>query len=206
VITFDQLSAGLPDEAFVTDGLLTKRVLRAYALAVLAPRPGEVLWDLGAGTGSIGIEWCRLHRENLAIAVERNADRADRISVNAANLGVAGQLTVVVGGLAESIDGLPAPDAVFFGGGLSESALDQCWQWLPDGGRLVAHSVTIESDAVLVAAQARWGGELVRIGVEIAEPLGALSGFKPFRTVTAWQLLKAEWAPNSQMGTRIILN
>jgi precorrin-6B C5,15-methyltransferase / cobalt-precorrin-6B C5,C15-methyltransferase len=191
VITFDQLSAGLPDEAFVTDGLLTKRVLRAYALAVLAPRPGEVLWDLGAGTGSIGIEWCRLHRENRAIAVERNAERADRIGNNAASLRVAEQLTVVVGGLAESIDGLPAPNAVFFGGGLSEPGLDQCWQRLPDGGRLAAHSVTIESDAVLVAAQARWGGELVRIGVETAEPLGALSGFKPSRTVSAWGVIKA---------------
>ena len=187
-----QLSAGLPDQVFVTDGLLTKRVLRAYALAMLAPVAGERLWDLGAGTGSIGIEWCRLHPDNSAIAVERDSERVERIVLNAANLGVSDQLEVVTGGIAEALDRLEAtPDAVFVGGGVEATTLRRCWESLPAGGRLVAHSVTAESDVVLLAARAEWGGELTRIAVEVAEPIGRLTGFRPFRTVTAWAASKA---------------
>lgn len=192
VMTHDQLSAGLPDTAFLTDGLLTKRVLRAFALAVLAPRPGEVLWDLGAGSGSIALEWCRLHPSLAAVAVERSPERAARVEVNAASFGVTGQLTVVIGELAEVISGLPAPSAVFFGGGLHPDLVQRCWAALASGGRLAAHSVTIESDAVLVAAQARLGGDLTRIGVESVEPIGGLLGFKPARTVTAWSVTKPD--------------
>ena len=187
-----QLSAGLPDGVFVTDGLLTKRVLRAYALAMLTPFAGERLWDLGAGTGSIGIEWCRLHRTNSAIAVERDPERVERILLNAANLGVFDQLTVVTGGISEVLDGLEGtPDAVFVGGGVEAETLRRCWEALRPGGRLVVHSVTAESDAVLLAARAEWGGELTRIGVEVAEPIGRLTGYRPFRTVTAWAAVKA---------------
>ncbi len=187
-----QLSAGLPDDAFVTDGLLTKRVLRAYALAMLAPRAGERLWDLGAGTGSIGIEWCLQHADNTAVAVERNEERAERIARNAANLGVAGQLQVVIGGIADSLGSLGAtPDAVFIGGGVEPATLRTCWEQLRSGGRLVVHSVTAESDVVLLAAHTEWGGELTRVGVEVAEPIGRLTGFKPARTVTAWAAVKA---------------
>ena len=187
-----QLSAGLPDQVFVTDGLLTKRVLRAYALAMLAPVAGERLWDLGAGTGSIGIEWCRLHPDNSAVAVERDTERVERIVLNAANLGVTVQLRVVTGGISEALDQLEGtPDAVFVGGGLEAATLRRCWESLHAGGRLVVHSVTAESDVVLVAARAEWGGELARIAVEVAEPIGRLTGFRPFRTVTAWAAVKA---------------
>ena len=187
-----QLSAGLPDDAFVTDGLLTKRVLRAYALAMLAPRAGELLWDLGAGTGSIGIEWCLLHPDNTAVAVERNAERVERILQNADTLGVAGQLQVVTGGIADSLGTLGGtPDAVFIGGGVEPATLRKSWELLGAGGRLVVHSVTAESDAVLLAAHTEWGGELTRVAVEFAEPIGRFTGFKPARTVTAWAAAKA---------------
>lgn len=183
---FSQLSAGLPDEAFVTDGLLTKRVLRAYALAMLAPAAGELLWDLGAGTGSIGIEWCRLHADNSAVAVERDAERVARIGVNAANLGVAGQLRVLTADVGDVLPDLPSPDAVFVGGGVTEDTLGRCWDALRSGGRLVVHSVTADSDAVLLDAYRARGGELCRIAVENAEPIGRFTGFRPLRTVTAW--------------------
>lgn len=185
-----QLSAGLPDEAFVTDGLLTKRVLRAYALAMLAPTAGERLWDLGAGTGSIGIEWCRLHPDNTAIAVERDAERAERIRLNADNLGVAGRLDVVVGAIEAALPDLPVPDAVFVGGGVEAAVLRHSWAVLPSGGRLVVHSVTADSDAVLLEAYRGWGGDLTRVAVEAAEPIGRFTGFRPARTVTAWAAVK----------------
>lgn len=184
------LSAGLPDEVFTTDGLLTKRVLRAYALAVLAPRVGERLWDLGAGTGSIALEWCRLHPANTAVAVERDPVRVDRIRVNADALGVAGQMDVRTASVADVLADLPTPAAVFVGGGVDGAILDHCWQRLPSGGRLVAHSVTADSDAVLLAAHVSHGGELARVGVEVAEPIGRFTGFRPLRTVTCWAVTK----------------
>ncbi len=188
---FGQLTAGLPDEAFVTDGLLTKRVLRAYALAMLAPVGNELLWDLGAGTGSIGIEWCRCDAGNSAVAVERDPERVSRIGSNAASLGVAAQLRVVAADVLDALPGLPSPDAVFVGGGVTGDTLSRCWAALPSGGRLVAHSVTAESDAVLLDAYRTRGGELCRIAVENAEPIGRFTGFKPLRTVTAWAARKA---------------
>ena len=189
-MTFRQLSAGLPDQAFVTDGLVTKRVLRAFALAVLAPGAGEQLWDLGAGTGSIGIEWCRLHPANTAVAVERHAERVERIRVNAASLGVAGQLEVIEASVADAIATLPVPDAVFVGGGVDEVTLRRSWDVLASGGRLVVHSVTADSDVVLLAALREWGGELNRIAVETAEPIGRFTGFKPARSVTTLATVK----------------
>lgn len=184
--TADQLSSGLPDEAFVTDGLLTKRVLRAYALAMLAPRAGELLWDLGAGTGSIGIEWCRLHPANRGIAIERDTGRVERILANAATLGVSDRLEVRTANVEDVLDELATPDAAFMGGGVRAATLDRCWDALRPGGRLVVHSVTADSDVVLLAAHQRWGGELNRIAVEVAEPIGRFTGFRPLRTVTTW--------------------
>lgn len=186
----DQLSSGLPDDAFVTDGLLTKRAVRAFALAVLAPRPGELLWDLGAGTGSIGIEWCRLHPANRAVAVERHPDRLDRISSNAVRLGVAERLDVVGGEIFSVLSALPDPEAVFVGGGVEEPVLSAAWLRLGAGGRLVAHSVTADSDAVLLEAYRIRGGELTRLSVETAEPIGRFTGFRPARTVTSWVGIK----------------
>lgn len=188
--TNSQLSAGLPDDAFVTDGLLTKRVLRAFALAVLAPTAGEHLWDLGAGTGSIGIEWCRLGPDLSADAVERDPVRCERIQTNARNLGVASRLRVHTGAVEVVLNGLQPPNAIFVGGGVTDDALQRCWEVLPVGGRLAAHSVTAESDGTLLAARQRWGGELNRVGVEVAEPIGRFTGFRPLRTVTTWVAVK----------------
>ncbi|MFV0428177.1 MAG: precorrin-6Y C5,15-methyltransferase (decarboxylating) subunit CbiT [Arachnia sp.] len=184
------LSAGVPDELFITDGLLTKRVLRAWALAMLAPRAGDVLWDLGAGTGSIAIEWCRLHPTNRAFAVERHPERAARIELNSTNFGMADRVEVMIGDLDEHLPQLPRPEAVFVGGGLSQQILHQAWEILPSGGRLAAHSVTADSDSVLLEAYRCWGGDLSRIAVENAEPIGRFVGFKPLRSVTTWGAVK----------------
>ncbi|MBB2934295.1 precorrin-6Y C5,15-methyltransferase (decarboxylating) [Amycolatopsis bartoniae] len=178
---------GLPDETFEHDGQLTKRDLRASALARLGPVPGQLLWDVGAGAGSVAIEWSRAHPRNRAIAVERDSERAARIGRNAERLGVP-DLRVVTGAAPEALEGLPAPDAVFLGGGLS--ALDVCREALRPGGRLVAHAVTLESEQVLADAYRQHGGELVRLAVEHAAPLGRFTGWTPARTVTQWSYQK----------------
>jgi precorrin-6Y C5,15-methyltransferase (decarboxylating) len=181
---------GLPDDAFEHDGQLTKRDLRAAALARLAPRPGELLWDVGAGAGSVGIEWSRAHPANRAVAIERDPARSARIRRNAATLGVP-DLRVVQGCAPGVLDGLPSPDAVFVGGGLTGAGvLAECWVALPPGGRLVAHGVTLESEQALARAYAAHGGELVRIAVEHAAPLGGFTGWTPARTVTQWSRVK----------------
>ena len=180
------LIPGLPDEAFEDDGQLTKRDVRAVTLARLAPLPGQLLWDVGAGAGSIGIEWMRSHPSSRAVAVESRPDRAQRIARNAASLGVPG-LRVVEGRAPEALAGLPAPDAIFVGGGATTAdLLDTCWAALPPGGRLVANAVTVETEAVLAGWFARVGGELVRIGVQRAEPVGSFTGWKPAMPVTIW--------------------
>lgn len=180
--------AGLPDEAFDHDGQLTKRDLRASALSRLVPVPGQLLWDVGAGAGSVGIEWMRAHPTCRAIAIERNEQRAQRISGNARNLGVPA-LRVVVGAVPAALADLPAPDAVFIGGGLTAlGVLDACRQALKPGGRLVAHGVTLESETVLAGAYRDHGGELTRIYVEHAAGLGGFTGWTPARAVTQWAL------------------
>ncbi|MFC4000536.1 precorrin-6y C5,15-methyltransferase (decarboxylating) subunit CbiE [Prauserella oleivorans] len=184
------LLAGLPDDAFEHDGQLTKRDVRATALARLAPLPGELLWDVGAGAGSIAVEWCRAHPANRAVAVESRPDRAERIGRNAALLGVP-DIRVVTGAAPEALTGLPEPDAVFVGGGVSApGVLSACWQALRPGGRLVAHAVTLEAEQALTRGHAEHGGELTRISVEHAAPLGGLTGWTPARTVTQWTVTK----------------
>lgn len=177
---------GLPDDAFEHDGQLTKRDLRASALARLAPSPGETLWDVGAGAGSVAIEWARAHPLNRAVAFERDAERAQRIERNARRLGVP-DVRVVLGAAPEVLHGEHPPDAVFIGGGVSvPGMLDTCVGVLGDGGRLVAHGVTLESEQALARAYREHGGELVRMSVEHAEPLGGFTGWRPARTVTQW--------------------
>lgn len=179
---------GLPDQAYDHDGQLTKRDLRASALARLSPAPGQLLWDVGAGAGSVGIEWMRAHPSCRAIAVEANQTRAQHISDNARNLGVPA-LRVVCGAAPQVLADLPAPDAVFVGGGLSRpGVLDACLTRLRPGGRLVAHGVTLETETLLVAAYRAHGGELTRIQVEHAGPLGSFTGWRPARAVTQWTL------------------
>ncbi len=177
---------GVPDAAYEHDGQLTKRHVRAATLAVLAPAPGELLWDVGGGSGSVAVEWMRTHPSCGAVTVERDPDRAARITRNAGRLGVPG-LRVVTGTAPGALAGLDRPDAVFIGGGLTEPGLlDACWQALPAGGRLVANTVTLESEAVLADAHRRYGGELVRLAVAHAVPVGGFTGWRQAMPVTQW--------------------
>jgi precorrin-6Y C5,15-methyltransferase (decarboxylating) len=181
---------GLPDTAYESDGQLTKADVRAVTLARLVPVPGQLLWDVGAGAGSIGIEWMRVHPSSRAVAVEASDERAARIDRNAQRLGVPG-LQVVTGRAPDVLSGLPRPDAVFIGGGLTVPGVpDACWAALPPGGRLVANAVTVESEAVLAAWSGHVGGDLVRIGVQHAVPVGRFTGWKPAMPVTIWAVTK----------------
>ncbi|GFH36445.1 precorrin-6y C5,15-methyltransferase (decarboxylating) subunit CbiE [Streptomyces pacificus] len=181
---------GLPDEAYENDGQLTKRHVRAATLAALAPAPGELLWDVGSGSGSLAIEWMRTHRSCRAVAVERDAERARRIERNAESLGVPG-LRVVTAAAPDGLAQLPVPDAVFIGGGLTAPGLfDACWDALPEGGRLVANTVTLESEALLAERYLRHGGELVRLAVAHAVPVGGFTGWRQAMPVTQWSVTK----------------
>lgn len=181
---------GLPDDAFEHDGQVTKREIRALALAALAPVPGQLLWDVGAGSGSVGIEWMRVHPASRAIAIEPRAERRERIAANAAALGVPG-LRVVAGAAPEALAGLPRPDAVFVGGGVTaDGALNACWDALPAGGRLVANAVTIEGQSVLEDWQRSRGGTLTRINVERAGALGSFTAWRPALPVVQWAVTR----------------
>jgi precorrin-6Y C5,15-methyltransferase (decarboxylating) len=182
---------GLPEETFEQDGQITKREIRAIALAALNPIPGQVLWDVGAGSGSIGIEWMRAHPSSRAFAVEPRQDRRDAIGRNAAALGVPA-LEVMSGEAPAALASLPGPDAVFIGGGVTApGVVDACWDALATGGRLVAHAVTIESEQVLVASQRRLGGSLTRISVARAGELGRFNAWRPAIPVVQWAATKA---------------
>ncbi|MBH5333585.1 precorrin-6y C5,15-methyltransferase (decarboxylating) subunit CbiE [Streptomyces pactum] len=183
---------GLPDDAYEHDGQLTKRHVRAATLAALAPRPGDLLWDVGGGSGSIAVEWLRAHRSCRAVSVERDPVRAERIARNAETLGVP-RLRVVTGAAPGALAGLPAPDAVFIGGGLTAPGLlDACWAALPAGGRLVANTVTLESEALLAERYRRHGGELVRLAVARATAVGGFTGWRQAMPVTQWAVVKPE--------------
>ena len=185
---------GLPDETYNDlgpDGQLTKHEIRAIVLAALRPIPGQLLWDVGAGSGSVGIEWMRVHPASRAIAIEPRADRRERIAANASALGVPG-LTIVPGSAPEALVDLPRPDAVFIGGGVTvDGVIAACWEALAVGGRLVANAVTIESEHVLVAWQARLGGTLTRVAVERAGALGGFTTWRPALPVVQWSVGKA---------------
>ncbi len=183
------LVPGLPDEVFDHDGQLTKRHVRASALAHLMPRPGQLLWDLGAGAGSIGIEWLRAHPSCRAVAVEQQTERAKRIQANARALGVPG-LQVVNARAEEILAQLPQPDAVFIGGGATKQLIASCWAALPDGGRLVIHSVTQETELIMAQAWRDHGGELTRLLIERLEPIGRFSGWQPARPIVQWSAIK----------------
>jgi precorrin-6Y C5,15-methyltransferase (decarboxylating) len=184
------LTTGLPDDAYRHDGQLTKRDVRAITLARLAPRPGELLWDVGAGCGSIGIEWMRAHPSCRAIAVEANEGRQAHIRHNRDALGVSG-LQLVAGHAPAALDGLPAPDAIFIGGGVTEpGVLDTCWDQLKSGGRLIANAVTLQSEATLVAFRERHGGELTRIAIAQAQPLGDFDTWRSALPITLLDVVK----------------
>ena len=184
------LVPGLPDAVYESDGQLTKREVRAVTLAVLGPQPGELLWDVGAGSGSIAIEWMRTHRECRAVAVESAPERVGRIVRNAAALGVP-KLRVVQGRAPGALAGLPAPDAVFIGGGVTrDGVVDAMLAALPAGGRLVANAVTLESEAVLASWYAKLGGDLTRLAVQRAAPVGGFTGWRAMMPVTIWSVTK----------------
>lgn len=184
--------ACLPDDAFVHDGQLTKQEMRSLTMTALSPAPGQLLWDVGAGCGSIGIEWMRRDRRNRAIAVESNKRRLALIAENALSLGVP-HIEIVAGKAPRALNGLMPPDAVFIGGGFSaDGVFDACWQALPPNGRLVANAVTLESEQMMISLQAEHGGELTRITVSRARPVGGKTGWKPFMPVTQWCVTKSQ--------------
>ncbi len=183
-------AAGLPDDLFVSDGVMTKRSVRALTLSALAPRPGEVLWDLGAGSGSISVEWCLSAQGTSAQAVESRADRAANVRENAAAFGMAHRLSVTEADWAGALESLPVPDAVFIGGGANSAGIESVWAAMPEGARLVVNAVTIECEALLARCHAKRGGGLMRIEIASAAPLGRLRGWEPARPVVQWSVVK----------------
>ncbi len=177
-------SVGLPDDLFAHDGQITRAPVRALTLSALAPRPGALLWDIGAGSGSIAVEWCLAG--GRAIAVEPRADRVANIHANADAFGLARRLTVVHGAAPDALADLPEPDAVFVGGGAQAALFDALWPRLPPGARLVANAVTIETEALLAACHARHGGSLLRIDLASSAPLGGFRGWQPGRPIVQW--------------------
>lgn len=184
---------GLPDEAFEHDGTITKREVRALTLAALAPKPGEVLWDVGAGNGTVAIEWLRAEPSAKAVAFEHDAARVARIRANAAKLG-APEIVVVEGAFPDAVDeDLPRPDVVFIGGGVAgnNDLIVHAYEALRPGGRLVANAVTLEAQNVLMTGGKVMGGELVRIGIAHAAPVGDLTAMKPAIDVLQWRITKS---------------
>lgn len=182
--------AGLEDALFESDGQITKREIRAVTLSSLAPRRGELLWDVGAGSGSIAIEWMLRHPSLRAVAVEKRADRAARIRRNALALGAPG-LGVVEGAAPRALAGLAPPDAIFLGGGgTNAGVLDAALDMLRPGGRLVANAVTLEMQGLLAATTARLGGSFVSLSVARAAPVGGMTGWRPAMPVVQWRWVK----------------
>lgn len=182
--------AGLPDEAFEHDGQLTKRDVRAVTLAHLAPLPGELLWDVGAGCGSIGIEWMRAHSSCRTLAIEANDRRQYLILRNSRALGVP-DLQIVRGEAPAALQGLAEPDAVFIGGGMTdEGVMEACWEGLKPGGRLVANAVTIQSEMAIVGWRSAHGGELTKLAVSYAQPLGGFDTWRSSLPVTVYAVRK----------------
>ena len=181
---------GLDDYLFENDGMLTKREIRAMTLSSLAPRAGDLLWDIGTGSGAVAIEWLLAHPANRAIAIEHHEDRAALAQKNAAALGVP-HLQVVIGRAPAALADLENPQAIFIGGGLSqEGVFEAAWDRLQSGGRLVANSVTMESDAVLTKAVGETGGALTRASIERLDQIGRMHGYRPAMTVTQLRAIK----------------
>lgn len=181
------LASGRPDRLFDHDGQITKAPIRALTLSALAPRAGELLWDIGAGSGSIAIEWLLAHPANRACAVEADPARAERARRNARALGV-DRLDVILGRSPEVLPDGPMPQAVFIGGGLSQDLLEQLDARLPAGTRLVANAVTLESEALLAHWHERRGGNLLRIELADAVPLGSRHGWRSRYPLVQWSV------------------
>lgn len=185
------LCTGLDDAFFENDGQLTKAEIRAVTLSALRPLAGQLLWDVGAGAGSVSIEWCLRHQANRALAIEADCARAERIARNIAHLGVQERVEIIRGEAPSALSGLDRPDAIFVGGGVSqESILNACRIALAPGGRLVANAVTLEGEAALLSAYATCGGQLRRIGIARAAPVGRRQAWRPAMPVTQWAWTK----------------
>ena len=180
---------GLADNLFQSDGTMTKQEVRAATVAKLMPMRGALLWDIGCGCGSVAIEWMRAARYARAVGIEPRADRRAMAAANALALGVP-KLELVDGEVPAALDGLEPPDAIFIGGGLSRETFEAAWAALRPLGRLVANAVTLESEAELIALHKAYGGELVKLSVHRAEPVGRLTGWRPLMPVTQWSLVK----------------
>jgi len=186
------LACGLPDDFFEHDSQITKREVRAITLSTLAPRRGELLWDIGAGSGSISIEWMLRHPANRAIAIETRADRAARIGRNALELG-APDLRIVEGAAPAALAGLPTPDAIFIGGGGTDAGvLDAAFAALPEGGRLVVNAVTLETQAQIMRRHVALGGALTKIEIARADPVGPFHGWRAAMPFMQWSIVKGE--------------
>lgn len=197
------LGFGLDDALFENDGQITKREIRAVTLSALSPRREQLLWDIGGGAGSISIEWMLAHPSLRAITIEPVHERVERIRRNARACGVPA-LSIVEGKAPQALTGLETPDAVFVGGGGSgEGVLEAAMAALKPGGRLVANAVTLEMEAVLLAAQARHGGSLTRLDISRASPVGHLTGWRPAMPVTQWVWLKGAWTKTDEQGETV---
>ncbi len=183
-------ASGLPDEMFEHDGQITKRAVRAMTLSALAPRPGEVLWDIGSGSGSVAIEFLLAATGSVAHALEADPVRAARARGNAENFGLGHRYLVTEARVPEGLADLPPPDVVFIGGGASEAVLAAVWPVLPQGGRLVVNGVTLETEALLIRWQGDKGGALLRIELAEAGPLGSRRGWQPLRPVVQWSAVR----------------
>lgn len=184
------ISNGIPDDFFEHDGQLTKREIRAVTLSTLAPKRGQLLWDIGLGAGSIAIEWMLCHSSNRAIGFEKNPERVGRAKRNALALGVP-DLQIIEGNVPEILHGIETPDAVFIGGGAGNpKVIEAAWGALQKGGRMVVNSVTIETEAIVIAAYKKYGGDLIRIGIERSEAVGAMTGLRPSMMVLQWSVAK----------------
>jgi precorrin-6Y C5,15-methyltransferase (decarboxylating) len=183
-------ASGLPDALFETDGVMTKRPLRAMTLSALAPCAGEHLWDIGGGSGSIAIEWLLAHGSCFATIVEPRADRCALIRANAAALGVEHRLEILEAAAPEVLPALDRPDAVFIGGGLDADMRAAIWATVPDGTRVVANAVTLETEALLVGWHAKFGGDLMKIEISHSAPMGPKRGWKAAYPVVQWSVVR----------------
>lgn len=183
-------ASGLPDDLFQSDGQITKRPIRALTLSTLAPRPGELLWDIGGGSGSISVEWCLAARGARALTFEPRDDRLHNIQENAARFGVSHRMQPVLGAAPDALTGCPTPDCVFIGGGGSQALLDHLWDIVPSGTRIVANGVTLETEMLLMQAHGARGGHLMRVEIAEVSPLGTLRGWDRARPVIQWSAIR----------------
>lgn len=181
---------GMADDCFESDGLLTRREIRCITIASLMPAPGQLLWDVGAGSGSVAIEWMRCGQNMNSIAFEYNSQRIERIRRNAEKLG-APRIKIVPGLLPGTLENQPSPDAVFQGGAIfSEEIFSHCWEKLKPGGHFVANAVTLEGEAALIRRHDKYGGELLRLEISHSDQLGSWRSYRPQRPVTQWRIRK----------------